>query len=92
MFQSSVLASNNPFADLLSASDATPDSVASDDVLAEASSHAMANNPFLSALAAEECDTDEDVTAVPLKQDDPWSTHDAPGKDEYFCKTLLFMP
>ena len=69
------MASNNPFADLLSSSDATPDSVASDDLIGDVSGH---NNPFLSALkeSNDVVDDDENVAAAAaaVTYDDPWSS------------------
>lgn len=76
-----MLASNNPFADLLSSSDATPDSAASDDIARDISGPAVANNPFLAAVPNEQDDIDfEDVgNAAVAVDNDPWSSHNTTG-------------
>lgn len=81
LLQSSVLASNNPFADLLSSSDATPDSVASEDVTCDASGSVVTNNPFISAVPKDQDDMDLEGpgTAAAVTQDDPWSSHEFSG-------------
>jgi hypothetical protein len=80
--QSSVLAANNPFADLLSSSDATPDSVASEDLACDVGGSVAANNPFLSSLPKDQDDMDfqnPDTVAAAVTQDDPWSSHNSSG-------------
>ena len=72
--QSSVLAANNPFADLLSSSDATPDSVAGEDFVVR---EASANNPF-EMIRSNGKAKDVPVAAV-VKNNDPWSSPSSSG-------------
>lgn len=65
------MAANNPFADLLSSCDNTPDSAVNEN-------HAsIVNNPFLSAIyeVKDSDDNDSCPTAAAVVHDDPWSNH-----------------